>query len=223
MKNINIIIKKELKKVTESKENFILFEQTKPVEKNNFSNTDNLVDVVSAAIDVIPGIGNLISTGIDITHGLTYILRYFSAKNDEEKLSFFLKAFITFTTSFIPVGGNVINLTSNVAIKQVLQKTPKEILLVGQKLGLLKQTTIFLQKGKWKYSLLLLLTKIFKNTLVDVFIKVINLLDDIIKKINKKNPVQLKIFNSLINFKNILEELKKDIYTVYLISQKLKY
>lgn len=172
MKNINIIIKKELKKITESKENFILFEQTKPVQKNNFSNTDNLVDVVSAAIDVIPGIGNLISTGIDITHGLTYILRYFSAKNDEEKLSFFLKAFITFTTSFIPVGGNVINLTSNVAIKQVLQKTPKEILLVGQKLGLIKQTTIFLQKGKWKYSLLLLLIKIFKNTLVDVFIKV---------------------------------------------------
>ena len=108
-------------------------------------------------------------------------------------------------------------------IKQVLQKTPKEILLVGQKLGLIKQTTIFLQKGKWKYSLLLLLIKIFKNTLVDVFIKVINLLDDIIKKINKKNPVQLKIFNSLINFKNTLEELKVDIHTVYLISQKLKY
>jgi hypothetical protein len=37
---------------------------------------DDYTDIISGLIDVIPGIGNLVSAGIDITHGITILLDF---------------------------------------------------------------------------------------------------------------------------------------------------
>ena len=48
--------------------------------------SDDLVDVISAAIDGVPGLGNLISLGIDLVHALSYLTRFYFSSNDEEKI-----------------------------------------------------------------------------------------------------------------------------------------
>jgi hypothetical protein len=42
---------------------------------------DDLVDIISGLIDGIPGIGNLISAGIDVSHALSYGVRFLYSKN----------------------------------------------------------------------------------------------------------------------------------------------
>ena len=64
---------------------------------------DDYADIVSGLVDAVPGIGNLISIGIDVTHALTYVVRYFFAKTTEEKIEMSLLAVVTFASSLIPV------------------------------------------------------------------------------------------------------------------------
>ena len=74
---------------------------------------DNLIDVVSAAIDGIPGIGQLVSAGIDIVHAISYMIRFYFSKTDEEKITNGAMSILTLGSTMIPIGGNL----SNIAIK----------------------------------------------------------------------------------------------------------
>lgn len=129
---------------------------------------DDIADVVSGIVDVIPGIGNLVSAGIDITHGITYIIRYFNAKTIEDKVEMSVMSILTFGTAFVPVGGNAANMVIRGELKALLRKTPAEVLKIAKDLGIVKRNIFNLSKEVWKYSLLIALVKIFRSKVDDV-------------------------------------------------------
>ena len=129
---------------------------------------DDIMDVVSGMVDVIPGIGNLVSAGIDITHGISYVVRYFFAKSMEDKVEMSVMALLTFGTSFVPVGGNAANMVIRGELKALLRKTPAEILKIAKDMGIIKGGIFNLSKEVWKYSLLIALVKIFRSKIDDV-------------------------------------------------------
>ena len=137
---------------------------------------DDYTDIISGLIDAIPGIGNLISAGIDVIHGLTYVVRYFFAETMEEKLEFGIMAMVTFGTTFIPIGGNATNIAAKGEIKSLLKKTPYELRSIMKEMGLLKSAGFNLSKEPWKYSFLIALVKIFRSKVGDVLASVSNTL-----------------------------------------------
>jgi hypothetical protein len=129
---------------------------------------DDYTDIISGLIDVIPGIGNLVSAGIDITHGITYIVRFSFAKTTEEKAEMAVMGLITLGMTTIPIGGNAANIAARSGVKTLLKMTPHEVLVVAKNMGLIKSAGFKLSKQVWKYSLLIALVKIFRGKLGDV-------------------------------------------------------
>jgi len=149
---------------------------------------DDYTDIVSGLIDAIPGVGNLISAGIDITHGLTYVVRYFFAKSTEEKLEMGIMAIVTFGTTFIPIGGNATNIAAKGEIKTLLNKTPYELRTIMKEMGLLKSAGFNLSKKPWKYSFLIALVKIFRSKVGDVLASVSTTLAKLSNKSKELKP-----------------------------------
>ena len=149
---------------------------------------DDYADIVSGLVDAIPGIGNLISAGIDVTHGLTYVVRYFFAKTTEEKIEMALLAIVTFATALIPVGGNAANIAARVEVKSLLHKTPYELRLIMKNLGILKSAGFNLAKEPWKYSFVIALVKIFKSKAADALATVSNKLVGLSNKSKELKP-----------------------------------
>jgi hypothetical protein len=150
---------------------------------------DDYADIVSGLIDVIPGIGNLVSGGIDITHGITYLVRAFYANAIEDKVEMWVMALITLGTAFIPVGGNAANVVARGEIKMLLRKTPYEILKIGKDLGIIKGAIFNLSKQAWKYSILIALVKVFRSSLDNVFGEVSRVLATIGNKSEELKPI----------------------------------
>jgi len=133
---------------------------------------DDIADIISGLVDVIPGIGNLISAGIDVTHGLTYVVRYSFAKTMEEKVEMALMAIVTFATAMIPVGGNAANVFAKQEIKSLMHTTPYQLRVMAKELGLIKFAGWDLAKQPWKYSFVIALVKIFKSKAADALTSV---------------------------------------------------
>jgi hypothetical protein len=150
---------------------------------------DNYTDIVSGLIDAIPGIGNLVSGGIDIAHAITYIVRAFYSKTIEDKVEMSVMGLITLGSSFIPVGGNASNLIVRGEIKMLLNRTPYEILKIGKDLGIIKKKIFNLSKQAWKYSLLIVLIKIFRSSLDNLFGEVSRVLATIGDKSQELKPI----------------------------------
>ena len=171
---------------------------------------DNIIDIISAAVDTVPGLGNLASFGIDTIHALSYIVRLYFSKTDEERIEYASMAFITMAMAYAPVGGNVTTILARGGVKQVINITPYEIRVIAKKLGLLKSAGFFLAKSKFKYSFLLFLAKVFRGKLGDVLNEVIIKIKSVYDKI--KTVKKLNFLNQPVTFFiNILEELSKDV------------
>jgi hypothetical protein len=155
---------------------------------SNHLDADDYADVVSGLIDVIPGIGNLISGGIDITHGITYIVRYFYAKTIEDKAEMAVMGLLTLGMAFIPVGGNVANIVAKGEIKSLLKQTPHEVLVTAKNMGLIKNAGFKLSKETWKYSILIALAKVFRGSLDNVIGEVTRKLTYIANNSKELNP-----------------------------------
>ena len=149
---------------------------------------DDYVDIVSGMLDVIPGIGNLISAGIDVNHGIAYIVRFFFAKTFEDKVEMAVMAIITLGMAAIPVGGNVANMVARGEIKMLLKMTPHEVLLVMKKMGLVKNVGFKLSKQVWKYSLLIALVKVCRGQLDNVIGNVSRTIASISNKSKELKP-----------------------------------
>jgi hypothetical protein len=182
---------------------------------------DDTIDLVSAAIDGIPGIGNLVSAGIDIIHTISYIVRYFFSKTDEERIENATLAFITLGATFIPIAGNSLPIMVRTGIKQVLKYTPAEIMIIGQKLGMVDRTKFFLFKNKFQYLFLLVLAKFLGGELAESLTEVSKKLSQLIQEVNK--TPKLKYFKEpLQNFNTLVQDLKKDADIAVKISSELK-
>ena len=161
---------------------------------------DDYADIVSGLIDAIPGLGNLISGGIDIVHGVTYITRFFYANTIEEKAEMAVMGMITLGMAFIPVGGNAANMVARGEIKLLLRKTPYELRLLAKEMGLIKHPGFQLAKQPWKYPILIALAKIFRSKLDDVIGKVTNMLASIA---NNSKELKLILQNYIITIKDL--------------------
>lgn len=149
---------------------------------------DDYADIVSGLVDAVPGIGNLISIGIDVTHALTYVVRYFFANTTEEKIEMSLLAVVTFASSLIPVGGNAANVATRMEIKSLLKKTPFELRVIMKNMGILKSAGFNLAKEPWKYSFMIALVKIFKSKAADALAFVSSKLANLSNKSKELKP-----------------------------------
>jgi len=134
---------------------------------------DIAVDILSAALDGIPGIGNLISAGIDVIHSLTYFGRMIITNDLGYKIENVLLGIITLATVSAPVAGNLTNIATKQGIKNFLKRTPSEIAkMLGINVG------IVLKKGAWKYCIIAFLIKVFRNQAASELVKVKEKIDN---------------------------------------------
>lgn len=170
---------------------------------------DDTIDVISAAIETVPGVGNLISMGIDGIHGLSYVVRFLYSKEPTSQIENASLAVITLAGSFLPVGGNAASIAYRRGIQGVLRLTPSEIMMAGQKLGLVNKTKFFLSKTTWKYSIILFLAKAFRSKLAEALSFCIKKLYEIYNQI--KNLDKFKILSgSVLSFISLLKEFSDD-------------
>ncbi len=169
---------------------------------------DDTVDVISAMIDGIPGVGNIVSLGIDVIHALSYFVRLFFADNENEKIEYAALGFLTLATSVIPIGGNSANLVARHGLKSVLEMTPVDIYRVGKDLGLLPDMMILFAKKGWKYKWLLVLTKIIGHEILEVLAKVSVKLKDTLKNIKKYKELNF-LERPLVYVVDLIEEMKE--------------
>ena len=167
---------------------------------------DNLIDVVSAAIDGIPGIGQLVSAGIDIVHAISYMIRFYFSKTDEEKITNGAMSILTLGSTMIPIGGNLANIAIKGELKNILKQTPDEIIKLSKKLGIYNKTIILLRKTKWQYSWVLFLSKLLGKKILDIVPYVILKLNQIKKTLGEKFNNFKPYFENLISLLNEINE-----------------
>jgi len=81
---------------------------------------DDTIEIISAIIDLIPGIGTAVSAGIDILHAISYVIRGIKEKITENKIVYFIKGLFGLGMALIPEAGNAANLSFNAFIKTYL-------------------------------------------------------------------------------------------------------
>jgi len=130
---------------------------------DNDHSIDFIIDVASAALDAIPGIGNAASFVIDVLHSISYFIRAYNSSNEVDKVENYIGGFITASFAFIPFGGNAAMIVS----KQGLRSFIKMVIYTGKqhaiRLGI-KEGFLLL---KWKFPFLLFLYKLYGDQLRD--------------------------------------------------------
>lgn len=186
-----------------------LFEEFSVLEKDASApltlkiGIDDLIDGISAVIDTIPGVGNLISAGVDVAHALSYLVRFGLAKSEDEKFENATLCLITLGAATLPVAGNALPVAARKGIKEVMKQTPASIMRLGTKLGIQKNTAALLSKSTWKWKTSLLLSKLAGEKIQD-FLKSIS--DAIRKVLIKVQNSQVKGFlGSMVAF---IDEMK---------------
>jgi hypothetical protein len=185
------------------------FMRDNPIKLPINLDNDDKIDVISGMIDGIPGIGNLISAGIDIAHTISYCIRFFKTADSDvnKKIEYGTLAFITLGATFIPVVGNSLPIIAKTGINSVLKKTPESIKLIAKKLGLYNKTIVLLEKTPWKYGLLIVLCKIIGTEILEKLTFVSQMLGDMYNKL-KNNKI---LSEPILNFKEIIDELISDV------------
>jgi len=145
---------------------------------------DDVVDVVAALIDGIPGIGNLVSLGLDLMHTLSYFYRSQTTNNESEKIEYTLLGILTAGMAFVPGVGNSTNIVARQGIKGLLKHTPDEIISWATSKGIMNPRILF-GKGVFKYSLLLLMVRILKDEVAEYIAKAIENLVVIMKELEQ--------------------------------------
>jgi hypothetical protein len=150
---------------------------------------DDQVDLLSAGLEGIPGIGNLVSFVIDEVHALSYFIRAATGSESDRTYNIIM-GILTASLAFIPIGGNAATLASRSGISTILKQTPESIQKWAMNNGIINYR-VLLGKDRFKYSFLLLFIRIFKDKGVDFIAStIVNLKQTIIKAkstlLNKK-------------------------------------
>lgn len=170
---------------------------------------DDTIDVVSAIIDGVPGLGNLASVIIDIGHTISYLIRLYFAKTDDEKIEYGTLALITLGATFIPVAGNSLPILARKSIGQIIRQTPDEYLALAKKLGLFNRVVFLKKKSEWRFRKLLVLAKIFGGELAEFLKYVPNKLMEIYNKI-KEIPKLSPAANAILSLIKMVKDLAND-------------
>ena len=89
-------------------------------EPSSKSSLDDTIEIISAIIDLNPGIGTAVSAGIDILHAISYVIRGIKETITEDKIVYFIKGMFGLGMALVPEAGNVANLSLNAFIKTYL-------------------------------------------------------------------------------------------------------
>jgi hypothetical protein len=146
----------------------------KKTEKD--SNPDDIVNIISAVLEGVPGVGNLASFVIDEIHAITYLIRAIFTTGYERTENLIL-AVLTAALAFVPMVGNIALLASRQGIKTILKQTPDSIQKWAIKNGIINYRVLF-GKGMFKYSKTLLLVRMFKDDSVDAIAKSIDKIEE---------------------------------------------
>ena len=127
---------------------------------------DDWINLTSAALDVIPGVGWVASATIDVAHAISYAARYYKSTTDEDKFKNSVSAIFTLGMTVIPVGGNIANIVINKGINNsIIHLTPVVIKkILGMKVG------FNLTKPVWKYCVFTFLLKFSENKIDELLI-----------------------------------------------------
>jgi hypothetical protein len=129
---------------------------------------DFIIDVASAALDVIPGVGNAVSFVIDVLHSISYFIRANNSSDEVEKVEKYIFGFITAAFAFIPFGGNA----ASIVAKQGVRPFIKMVMYTGKQhainLGIKKGFVLL----KWKFPFLLFLYRLFGDQLRETISKI---------------------------------------------------
>jgi hypothetical protein len=159
---------------------------------------DDWINLTSAALDVIPGIGWVASGIIDIGHSLMYAAKYYNSTTDEDKFKNAASAIFTIGMAFIPVGGNIANIIASKGINNAIKNfTPA---VVKKILGL--PVGFNFSKVAWKYSLYAFLLKYTESKIDDLLYSIKSKVE---KLLNSSIPEIVKSFMS--NFQYLINEL----------------
>ena len=151
-------------------------EDPKSAAKNLINlSIDDYVDIVSAIIGSVPGLGTLGSVIIDVLHAISYFIRVFTTNDFKKKTEYGILGLAQLFFAFDPTGagGNVLMLATRGSIKKVYAMTPKEIIFKLQKLGFLKGY-IHLGKFSLTWSWWVLLNKIVLNKTIGEVINIVS-------------------------------------------------
>ena len=180
----------------------------------NEQSWDDAVDVLAGVLDGVPGIGNLLSMGIDLGHVISYLYRFADTTNESEKIEYGLLGLITLGMAFVPAAGNASNILYRQGIKSLLSTTPDVILKWAMKHGIINPK-LLLGKVMWKYSVLLLVVRVFKDEASEVMTDIINTLNDIRNGVKDYTylPGVSTLITSTTELTNLLNELKPHVKT----------
>lgn len=106
--------------------------EARKVDENSLTSIewflDNFVDVISAIFDGIPGMGNLVSAGIDIVHALSYFARAYFSTDKKYQAECYFNGIVTGLFALVPFAGNVISLGFRGAISKYMNMQADELI-----------------------------------------------------------------------------------------------
>ena len=148
------------------------------IKANNFknpfhNNPDLIIDVISAAIDTVPGVGNVVSFTIDEIHAISYFVRA-AMTSGIERTENILKGGATAILGFFPVGGNIASAGIKEGIKKTLKLTPDQIQKWAISKGIIKYRVLLDTKSPWRPRWWLFILKLLKNFGIDTIIAQVN-------------------------------------------------
>ena len=165
----------------------------------------DLVNITSAALDGIPGVGMLASSIIDVAHSISYFTGYYLENDQNKKVENLLNGVVTLGAGIIPVTGNLVAMGFKKGLSNMVKMTPNQIRVL---LGLKK--TLQLSKETWKYSVVAFLYRISKGKILDILKQLGEMLVKYTKTFQKyPNVVKvlLSIQNTLNDFVSIAQNM----------------
>jgi hypothetical protein len=108
------------------------------------SDIDEIIEIISAIIDLIPGIGTAVSAGVDILHAISYVVRGIQETITEDKIVYFIKGLFGLGMALVPEAGNAANLSFSAFIKSYLSWWDELIAIVKTFVDEKKVTKAFL-------------------------------------------------------------------------------
>jgi hypothetical protein len=186
-------------------------QEARKVDENSLTSIewflDTFTDIISAIFDGIPGMGNLVSGGIDIVHVLSYFARAYFSTDKKYQAECYYNGIVTGLLATIPFAGNVIILGFRGAISKYMNMQADELIKFLAGKGFRSQVNMPLPLGSFIFNWIAAIKSLIKDelgeydTLVyckDYLKKAREVMKDISTKFGLASYVILPLFSTYI-------------------------
>jgi hypothetical protein len=171
---------------------------------------DDIVDIISGVIELVPAIGTAVSAGIDIVHTLSYVYRASTENNPEDKALYTIQGIAGFGTSIAPEIGNVFNISLRGFLKKLFGWWGELINAVTKMVSENKVSQSFLtwlKAGGFYQKVLFALQYLMKKLGIDAL----------------TDKIKTEVSNQLQKVKNAIKDTKGLGWLVNIINAFLRY